>query len=146
MLRRRIALIATLALFSVLLTPSPAYAVAGAVKAMSHHHPDADFSYVAARIKGTRAANVEAHLAGPAVKSTNPVTCRIPRDRKFEGKVLVVWKIEQAGNYQVHLTLTKSGDTASDSSSHEVPDPSGAKWGPFRFPKQAGCHKGWPTK
>lgn len=145
MLRRRIAVIAVIAVGSVVLSPSPAEAVKGVVKGMSHGHPSGEsVSYVAARVKGSRRARVSAHLAGPGVESTNPVECTIPRKRKFEGKVVVVWRISEPGEYTVHLTVTKSGDSANDQRNYTVPAPK-PRWGPFHFPTDPGCHKGWPT-
>ena len=145
MLRRRIAMVAALATFALVLTPAPAHAnVEGRIREISHHHPDANYSWVAARIKATAGARVNAHLAGPAVASEANVSCRARRDQN--GKVLVVWKIEAAGRYTVHLTATRDGSEDTATKAYDVPNPPTPAWGPFHFPRAAGCHKGWPRR
>lgn len=148
MLRRRIAVIAVVTMVSGLLSPAPAQAVTVEVRGMSHRHPEErNFSWVGVRVKASRRAMVEVHLAGPSVISANPVSCRAPgkrAPRKKRGKVLAVFKIDQVGQYTTHVTATKSGDSATAQDNYMVPSPDGKKWGPFRFRDDAGCYGGWP--
>ena len=145
MFRRRLAAVVALATFALVLSPAPAHAaVEGRIRGISHHHPNANYSWVAARVKATEGAQVQAHLAGPAVAGDASLQCRARRDQN--GKVLVVWKIQQAGRYTVHLTATRDGSQDTATKSYDVPNPPSPAWGPFHFPKEAGCHKGWPRR
>ena len=148
-MRRRAVIVVLFLVAALVLPQAPAKAVAVGVEGMSHLHPeDANYSWVAVRVLASKRARVEVHLAGPRVVSENPVSCRAPGNSAPEnkqGKVLAVFKIKEAGKYTAHATATKAGKSDTAQASHDVPAPPDPKWGPFRFPADAGCHKGWPT-
>ncbi len=149
MVRRRVAIVGLATVAALVVPAAPAHAVFTEIKGLSHFHPtEAEHSWVGVRVRATKRARVEVHLAGPAVVSENPVSCRAPgasAPRRKRGKVLAVFKIAQPGEYTAHVMATKGGETANDQANYTVPDDSGAKEGPFDFRRTAGCYGGWPT-
>lgn len=145
-MRSRFIALVTVVTVALLLPLAPAHAFVLEVKGMSHYHPtDKDFSWVAARIRTSKGARVEMHLAGGKILSDATVACTSPKSGEARGKVLGVWKIGSPGNYSVHVEATKAGESERRSKTYGVPEPPKPRWGPFEFPPEPKCHRGWPV-
>lgn len=112
----------------------------GRIAGISHHHPsDRSFSWLAARIKTSPGAQVEVLARDGEVLSKSRVACRA----SARGRAIAVWKVDDPALYTIEATMTKDGTSVTRSDSYRVPFPPEPEWGPFWFPRDAGCHRGW---
>jgi hypothetical protein len=138
----------TLAAFAVLgcgfatAATAPEGNTTGRIARMSHYHPPgASYSFVCARVKGTRGKRAVAKVTGPAVASDPRHRFRFPRDK--EGKYTLSWTIRSPGVYYLKLTNPTTGERL-DRAQWRVPSPppAGSRRGPFVCPSS---HRaGWP--
>lgn len=117
--------------------------VTGRIAEISHHHPrDRSFSWLAARIETSPGARVEVLARDGEVLSKSRVSCKATA----RGRALAVWKIDDAALYTIEATMSKDDMSVTRTDTYRVPFPPEPEWGPFRFIRNAGCHRGWPRR
>ena len=126
----------------VLAVPNASAAVSGRVAEISHHHPNLRYSWLAARIQTSPGAHVEVLARDGDVLSKSRVSCRATA----RGRALAVWKVDDPALYTIEAKITQDDESVTRSKSYRVPFPPEPEWGPFRFVRNAGCHRGWPRK
>ena len=114
--------------------------LSGRVAGISHHHPrNGSFAWLAARIQTAPGARVEVLARDGEVLSKSRVSCRA----NARGRAIAVWKVDDPALYTIEATLTKDDESITRSGSYRVPFPPEPEWGPFWFPRDDGCHRGW---